>query len=488
MNTFSITTESIISTPENQYLDRKSARKRPLEILKHLIAFANADGGYLVIGVENNGEITGFQKSKAFPIEDFKNIARLELRNTPISYDTEERIVINSSGNKDIILIIKVDVELNRVITAPNDEVYLRQGDQSVTLSYEQRTQLIYDKGQRYFEDEIAVGSSLEDIDENIITHYKEKLEIPPSTSTYDLLKAKHFIVKDEITNAGILLFGKNPSQFLPQARLRFIKYDGNEMLPGSQFNAIKDITFDDALPILITKVTDYIRTQLRDFQYLDKTDMKFKTMPEYPEFAWFEGIINAVTHRNYSIRGKYIRVLMFDNRLEIHSPGLLPNIVTLKNIRNEQFSRNPRIARTLTELKWVREMNEGVKRIYNEMINAFLNEPIYSEPSNSVLLTLENNILNRHARSIDQLQKKIHEFGKLSTDEQTLISYMFNTKSKLTTSLAANIINRSPSFTRKLLKKLATDGLLEWHGSNINDKNQYYILKFPDNNTSKSE
>ena len=71
---------------------------------------------------------------------------------------------------------------------------------------------------------------------------------------------------------------------------------------------------------------------------------------------------------------------MMFDDRLEIYSPGKLPNIVTVENIKHERFSRNPRIARTLTEFGWVREMNEGVKRIYSEMESYLLHEPKYTE------------------------------------------------------------------------------------------------------------
>lgn len=114
----------------------------------------------------------------------------------------------------------------------------------------------------------------------------------------------------------------------------------------GSSFNVIKEVTFDDALPTLIIKARDFIRTQLREFQYLDDNG-QFQILPEYPEFAWFEGVVNAVTHRDYSVYGDHIRVLMFDDRLEIHSPGKLPNIVTVDNIKHERFSRNPRIART---------------------------------------------------------------------------------------------------------------------------------------------
>lgn len=127
--------------------------------------------------------------------------------------------------------------------------------------------------------------------------------------------------------------------------------------------------------------------------------------MPEYPEFAWFEGIVNALTHRNYSIRKEHIKVLIFDDRFEILSPGLLPNIVTIENILNQRYSRNPRIAKVLCEFGWVKEMNEGVKRIYSEREKPFLKKPQCFEPNNNVLLVLENNILNRNMRTVDKIK-----------------------------------------------------------------------------------
>lgn len=226
----------------------------------------------------------------------------------------------------------------------------------------------------------------------------------------------------------------------------------------------------------LSTKVRDFVRTQLREFQYLDN-DGQFKTLPEYPEFAWFEGIVNAVTHRNYSIFGDYIRIMMFDDRLEIHSPGKLPNIVTVENIKHERFSRNPRIARTLTEFGWVREMNEGVKRIYSEMESYFLHEPKYTELGNKVVLTLENNIVSRHLRVNDKMMKKYDEFNDLNDDEKTILHIMYNTGEKMTTALAARITNRGRNFASKLLKSLVNKEILEWHGTSKQDRNQYYTL-----------
>ena len=464
-------------SPENQYLDRKSARKKPSELLKHLIAFANADGGQLVIGIEDEKQgniITGFKDARAYPIDEFKKVDR-EIRDTPLDLSFEEIPVVNHKGEDDLILVISVELSSNRVIAAPNDEVYLRQGDESVKLSYEQRTQLAYDKGQRFFEDEVVPDASLEDIDDSLVQEFKNRFDIS-DRPTEEILKARRFLVNGKLTKAAILLFGKYPSAFFPQARVRFQRFDGTDMGTGSHFNVIKEVTFDEALSFLIVKVRDFIRTQLREFQYLDDNG-QFQILHEYPEFAWFEGVVNAVTHREYSIYGDHIRVLMFDDRLEIHSPGKLPNIVTVENIKHERFSRNPRIARTLTEFGWVREMNEGVKRIYSEMESAFLHEPKYSEPGNKVVLTLENNIVSRHLRTQDSLEKHFSDFENLNADEQAIVHYMYNSGEKMTTARAIELTGRSRRHIGKVLKKMAEQGILKWYGNSKNDKNQYYIL-----------
>ena len=467
------------SENENQFFDRKSARIKPLDILKHLVAFSNAEGGQLVIGIEDDGTITGFNYEGAHSIDEYRNIFLTELKETPINPQFNILDVKNNKGIDDKILVISVDVSTDRVIKSYNGKVFLRQNDKSLELNFEQILQLQYDRGQRYFEDEVVQLSSIDDIDGGLIDDYKKILNID-ELSSEEVLKARNLMINGKLTNAGLLLFGKNPSKFLPQARLRVIKYSGMHPKVGTEINIIKEKTFENAIPNIITDVRKFINTQLREFQYLDK-EGKFKTMPEYPEFAWFEGIVNALTHRNYAIRGEHIKVLIFDDRLEILSPGLLPNIVTVENILNQRYSRNPRIARTLCEFGWVKEMNEGVKRIYSEMEKLFLKKPKYAEPNSSVLLVLENNILNRSIRTIDRIKGKISEevFDKLSQDEKTIIHFMYNSGQKITTKMATELIEKGSTFCRKLLKNLADKDLLEWHGTSQNDRTQYYTLKF---------
>lgn len=249
-------------------------------------------------------------------------------------------------------------------------------------------------------------------------------------------------------------------------------------MESGRDFNVVKDGIFDGPIPKVIEGATALIRNLLREFQYLGD-DGVFQVIPEYPEFAWFEGLVNAVTHRDYAFAGDYIRVSMYDDRLEIQSPGRLPNIVTLDNMRETRYARNPKIARTLTEFGWVRELNEGVKRIYSEMQEMFLNDPKFSEPGKSaVRMVLENSITSRVLRRGDAIVGAMGEdaYRELSEYERAAIQYVYGKGSITTRELAARI-NRSSVFSSKTLKGLAKKKLLTWHGNSSNDPSQYYSL-----------
>ena len=119
------------------------------------------------------------------------------------------------------------------------------------------------------------------------------------------------------------------------------------------------------------------MNTQVKERTYLGQ-DGLFVTEEEYPIFVRQEIIVNAVTHRSYSISGTEIQIKMFDNRIVVESPGKLPGLVRTNNIRYTHFSRNPRIAEFLKAYKFVKEYGEGVDRMYNELESAGLHEPEY--------------------------------------------------------------------------------------------------------------
>lgn len=205
----------------------------------------------------------------------------------------------------------------------------------------------------------------------------------------------------------------------------------------------------------------------------------RFQVVPEYPEFAWLEGIVNAVTHREYAMRGSFIKVSMYDDRLEIESPGKLPNIVTLENIKNTRYSRNPRISRVLTEFGWVRELNEGVKRIYADMEKFFLEEPIYSEPEQSVRLILKNNIVMRTLRQEDRTMANIgtERWSQLDELERQILIFIMN-KGATSRSVLVEHMEKSAGTIIAKLNHLMDIGIVKANGNRYDPKRTYELLR----------
>ena len=421
--------------------------------------------------------MTGFKRHGARDIENFERAPIATCSPSPIVY--KERIpVTNSAGEKDFVLVLDVEASPSHVVSRMSDgEVFLRQNDKSVRQTRDQVLALEYDKGQRIFEDELVPDSSVDDIDHEVLDRYKELLGTEASDE--QVLRSRRFMRDGRLTVAGALLFAQDPSAMMPQARVRVLRYDGVRMETGARLNVTKERTFSGPLPKVIEGAYSLISSMLREFQFLGP-DGKFRTVPEYPEFAWFEGLVNAVTHRDYAFCGDYVRVSMFDDRLEIVSPGALPNIVTLDNMRETRYSRNPRIARTLVEFGWVRELNEGVQRICSEMQDMLLSAPTYSEPDNAkVKLTLENNIVARTARRREALEDRLspESLAALGEYELAAVRLAF-ADGKVTAAELAEYIGRGQRTATRILKGLAGDvGLLEWHGSSATDPNQFYTL-----------
>ena len=189
------------------------------------------------------------------------------------------------------------------------------------------------------------------------------------------------------------------------------------------------------------------------------------------------EGIVNAVTHRDYSLQGDYIRVVMYDDRLEISSPGRLPSIVTVDNIQNTRFSRNPLIARVLGDFGYVRELNEGVKRIYTDMESYFLDPPVFSEPNyNTVLLVLKNNIAARSLRRLESQQ--VQQYWKeLEPLDRELVFYIANLD-KCTPRVLIEATGKSRPTILQHLKKMVAQGILTEHATSLKDPRKYYTLQ----------
>lgn len=475
-----LTLEYMVEEPENKYFDRKEAKIKPSDIASLIVAFANAEGGTIAVGISDKKKtVEGFQEVGTEKINAFINVPRDCCKPTP-EYTEEILNVINSKGKPDRILLLHIAPSVDQIIRTSNDSTYLRIGDKTKEIKGAELRNLEYNKSTRHYEDECHMDAKLEDMNEGLLLEYQKLLGAENMTFE-QVLRARGFLKtvgeKEYLTNAAVLLFATNIQQFYPNCRIRFIRYDGNQALVGTRMNIIKDISIEDSILKIIEQAKTVISSQLREFTALNKETGKFKTVPEYPEFAWQEGIVNAVTHREYGMAGSYIQVFMYDDRLEIISPGKLPNIVTLENIKETRYSRNPRISRVLTEFGWVRELNEGVKRIYRDMEDFFLEPPIYLEPEQSVRLILKNNIIMRTVRQLNRVKDSIENdvWNQLDELDKIILTYMGSVK-EVTRIKLEDITGKSGRTITSRLNKLLERNIIKRNG-NKNDPTQTYEL-----------
>ena len=468
--------------PENKYFDRKSAHIKPSDLAPWVAAFANAEGGTIVIGIsDKTHRVEGINSVGADKINLFLNMAKDYCKPMP-QMQEEFLSVFNEHGEADRILLLHVEASVDRLIYMKNDSVYLRIGDRTREIKGEDIRRLEYSKGTRHYEDECNLDAKLTDLDEELLAKYKERIGAA-GLSDEQVLQARGFLVdwhgEQHLTHAAVLLFAKNIIRFYPTCRVRFLRYEGETAGTGIRMNLVKDINVE--LPILrmVEKAQEVVGAQLREFTSLDPATGKFRTVPEYPEFAWQEGLINAITHREYAMRGEYIRVSMYDDRLEIQSPGRLPDIVTVNNIRDTRFSRNMRIARVLAEFGWVRELNEGVKRIYSDMAEFFLEDPEYTEPSGAaVRLTLKNNIKVRKLRRQDRAVETVgsEAWENLDDLEKDILAFM-GSRQQVTRAELSDVTNRSAGTVTSRLNKLIDKGLVRRQGSKYDPKQTYVLV-----------
>lgn len=467
---------------ENQKFDRKSAKIDIKDIANHIAGFANADGGILVFGIKDDGTLEGFENYKNKDIQILSKVSDY-LKTTP-EIKSEKLDIINCNGNKDFILIIFIETSYNSLIRNVKDEVYLRRGDSTIKLNNDEIQILKVDRPELSYEDQLVLESSISDIDEEMVNIYKEKIGAKDK-DYLDILRARGFLRKfkngmEYLTNAGVILFAKDPSIIFPCTRIRVIKYEGTYAKTGENLNTIKDESFRMPLYKAIIATQNFIRTQLRDFNHLT-TEGIFEKVPEYPEFAWIEGLTNAAIHRNYAMQGEHIKIFIFNDRMEIRSPGKLAGLVTLENMKNVRYARNPKISETMAQLGLVKELNEGVSRIYEEMEKFFLESPVYEITQGDILkLTLKNNYVMRDTRETETLRKdyRINDVWESLTPLKKDIIQYISTKGTIGTSDLIKYTNRSKNTILKILKEFENMDLIEWVGTNEFDPMKKYRIK----------
>ena len=383
-----MTIEEVLAMNEKQIFDRKSILIRPADLSDTLCAFANADGGTVAIGIsDKNRRIEGVDNYQG-QLNDILRVP-IDFCNPTVPVTTEMVDCVNSKGKPDHVLLMHIEAS-PQFHANQADEAFVRVGDKNKKLDFNDRLTLMYAKGVRYYEDEPVADATIDDLDLDFVGEYCKRIGYAKSPEEYVRENKKFVTMKDgkeQVSVAAILLFGKNPQIFFPRAYIRFIRYDGTEALVGKDMNVIKDKIFEGRILEQVEQAVEFIKIQMKEKTYLGH-DGIFVTDEEYNEFIRTEIVVNAATHRDYGIKGTDIQIKMFDDRLEVDSPGTFAGMVKKENIRYTHFSRNPKIAAFLKDYGYVKEYGEGVDRMCRELAAIGLPAPVFNN-STFILKTI---------------------------------------------------------------------------------------------------
>lgn len=482
-----MTIEHVLAMDEKQIFDRKSIMINPKDLSATLCAFANADGGTVAIGISDKERriegVDGFT-------EQLNDILRapIDFCNPSVPVNTEMVDCVNSAGKPDHVLLMHV--EASPVLHANQaDEAFIRVGDKSKKLSFSDRLTLMYAKGVRYYEDEPVTDATIDNLDLSFVREYCIRIGYAKSPEEY-LRENKNFITvkngKEQVSVAAILLFGMNPQLFFPRAFIRFIRYDGIEAKVGKDMNVVKDVIFDGRILEQVKKAVDFIKIQMKEKTYLGH-DGIFVTEEEYSEFVRTEIVVNAAAHRDYGIKGTDIQIKMFDDRLEVDSPGTFAGMVKKENIRYTHFSRNPKIAAFLKDYGYVKEYGEGVDRMCRELEAIGLPDPCFNndtfilkatvksaafdhESTQNTSIRSENASIQSPSASIDEKKELMIKIDQLRHEKKitareavsaSMIIDHIDTLQVITSAEVMKILDCQTTKARRILKLLEIHGLI---------------------------
>lgn len=359
------------------------------DIAKTLVAFANADGGELFVGIEDDGSITGLMHT-AEEIQLLKGAYTTHVhRETPLPKPQISLVNINSCQ----VLYFSITKGNEYAYLTVDGKCLKRLDLESVPVSSENIRAERLEIESRTWDRAIEHSATLDDLDFDLLQQISNQIAygVTPEKCLQHLGIAEFTPTGMKLKVAALLLFAKDVRKFNPGCFVRIFTISGKERRSGEAFNVIKDdIVADNVLRLVETAWERLSYALTMHTSLTDKA--KFQQSYLYPQIACREALINAIVHRNYAIQGRGIEISIFSDRLEIQSPGRLLSTISLDDIRNlkgSHESRNPLIARVLREVGYVREMGEGIRRIFDVMRSNALAEPDIQSASDNFVVSL---------------------------------------------------------------------------------------------------
>ncbi len=397
----------------------------PETLAETLISFANADGGTVLIGITPQGEISGDVLA-----EDVEAIlARaLGLCRPPVATEW---------GQEDLPQGTVVYIGIARspeLHSLADGRVLIRHGPENRPLGGDAIRHLAATKSSGDFEAEPVGGARRADLDEDIIKEYLDKRtergRRPVSGTVDDHLVSIGALAPDGTpTVSGLLLFGKRPQEFLTQSGIVFVRFVGSEPRGKDGLAGYgRRAELEGPLARLIESAWNIVWDEMRVGAVV--VGLQREEQPEYPSFAVREALVNAVAHRDYRLSGRRAEIRMFEDRLEVISPGGLPGYITVDNIVEEHFSRNPRVVAGLFQWGYIEELGLGIDRMIEEMLQRGHPAPEFKATPYSFTVVLHNVRERRPMPSWEQNMNErqmralahVREFGRITNRDYRTI------------------------------------------------------------------
>ena len=407
--------------------------KREVARLKDLIpAFAMTEGGLIVIGINDDRSLHGCELTQR--VAD--SITR---PGREVGVDVQYR-QIRVDGVP--VIVVAVPEVRGRIVTTSDGRLLRRVGSDIQPLVGDQLARFVRQREDVPGEDEALPRFSSEDFDIDLInqalsTDHRSPVEASEflrGLVDLDVAVPQPPPADPKVTVAAAILFARDPRAYAAGAAVQLVRRTG--VGPGPGPASAREEAFGPAA-YLVERCLEFIAANTKHYQVV--IGSRREVWPEYPTEVLREAILNALAHRDYHVRGTTVDITIWDDRIEIHSPGGLPAPITIENIRTEHYSRNRRIMRVLKMIGLVEEYGEGVDRMFDAMEARLMEPPVIMATADSVTVTLRNRFL-------------------VSVEEQAWLSLLGHLHLSSTERRVLAATRREGSITRRRILQLMPD------------------------------
>ncbi len=410
----------ILSIKEGHFADQKAIEIGPASITKTVSAFANAAGGEIYVGIEEidaaDGRTISSWRGFNKP-EDANGLIQSIEKLSPLGNHYSLQF-LECKSQTGLVVVITV-MKTPDIILATDGKAYIRKGAQKLPVIGDPALyRLKNDKGIISFEDEL-VTEEIDSISNSVVT-IEFMIDTVPNTEPIVFLKKQNLVRNDRPTVGGILLFHDNPQAVLPKrSAVKILQYKTKKEGERDAL-AFDPITIEGPIYDLIYDAVSKCKSIVETIEKLGEGKLD---KISYPEEALHEVVTNAVLHRDYSIPMD-TQVRIYDNRIEIESPGKFPGHVTLKNILETQFARNPKLVRLINKFPEPpnKDVGEGLNTTFQAMEKLRLKPPIIEERESSIVVILRHEPLDSPEQLVMEYLNEHFEISNLQARELTAI------------------------------------------------------------------